>query len=177
MARLVLLDADVVIRAFELGIWDKLVAKYEVVLARIVCEHDVKFYDDQVTMMRKGIDLKPYLAAGRVSVVDAPLEWTAEVEKTCRERLGGLHGQGELESIAIVKNEARDVLFCSADGFAIQLMAVLRLADKAISFERLLRSVGLSRSFASSGDLQYSEGKFKYWLRRGSVRLAETENL
>ncbi|MCX6842769.1 MAG: hypothetical protein NTX53_10850 [candidate division WOR-3 bacterium] len=50
MARLVLLDADVVIRAFELGIWDKLIAKYEVVLARIVCERDVKFCDDPVTM-------------------------------------------------------------------------------------------------------------------------------
>lgn len=64
MARLVLLDADVVIRAFELGIWDKLTAKREVVLARTVLDREVRDYRDPATGRQVLIDLKPYLTTG-----------------------------------------------------------------------------------------------------------------
>ncbi|MFO7650531.1 MAG: hypothetical protein R6X13_04215 [bacterium] len=172
-----LLDADVVIRAFELGIWDKLVAKYEVALARTVCEQEVKGYYDEAVMRQKKIDLGPYIADGRVTVADAELDWVAEVSEACRKALGSLHGYGELESVAIVKHHDRQTLFCSADGYAVQLMAVLGLAEEAISMEHLLKSVGLSRRFDGKDDIQFSEVKFRHYLKQGRIRLAQTLKL
>jgi hypothetical protein len=176
LARLVLLDADVVIRAFELHIWDRLVDKYEVVLAGTVC-NEVRDYFDPATAARKDINLKSYIADGRIKLVDAPLIWAAEIDAFCRARLGGLHGKGELESIAIVKHETRDVQFCTADGYAIRTMVLLGYGSRLVSLEKLLRSVGLSRKFETREDYQYSDARFKKCLKDGSIRRTETERL
>ena len=177
MARLVLLDADVVIRAFELGIWDKLTAKHEVVLARSVFSREVRDYRDPASGRRVPIDLGPDMDNGRLKVMDADLSWTAEADDVCCRRLGGLHGHGELESIAIAKHAARDALFCTADGYAIQAMVVIGLREQLISMEKLLQAAGLSRKFNTRADYQFSEAKFRKWVRLGSIRLAETEGL
>jgi len=177
LARLVLLDADVVIRAFELGIWDKLTARHEVVLARSVLNREVRDYRDPASGRRVPIDLGPDLDNERLKVMDADLSWTAEVDNVCSSRLGGLHGYGELEPIAIAKHSARDALFCTADGYAIQTMVVLGLREQLMSMEKLLQTTGLSRKFDTRADYQFSEAKFKKWVRLGSIRLAETEGL
>ena len=66
--RLLLLDANVVIRLIEYGLWDQVVDKCEVLLARIVIEKEVKFYhgekQDQI------IDLSPDEKSGRITVVE-----------------------------------------------------------------------------------------------------------
>lgn len=109
--------------------------------------------------------------------MDADLSWTAEVENVCCRRLGGLHGHGELESIAIARHIVHDALFCTADGYAIQAMVVLGLREQLVSMEKLLQAAGLARKFDTRADYQFSEVKFRKWLRLGSIRLAETEEL
>lgn len=42
--RLLLLDADVVIELFRLGLWDGIVERCDVHLARIVVEDEAQFY-------------------------------------------------------------------------------------------------------------------------------------
>lgn len=172
MDRLVLLDADVVIKAFELGIWDKLVAKTQVSLARTVYD-EVGHYFDPDTLAKKGIDLGPDSEAGRIQILDATIDTPVKLMERCRKHLE-LHG-GELESIALVADAEGEGYFCTADGNAIQAMVLLDLTEQATSLEALLARIGLSRSFDERN--QFSQAKFDFWLRRGGILKVQTAEL
>ena len=68
-ARLVLLDADVVIEAFRQGIWDTLIARTHVHVARAIVE-EASFYPDPLTGQDRRIDLQSYIDQDRVKVLD-----------------------------------------------------------------------------------------------------------
>ena len=42
--RLLLLDANVIIKLFELGLWDRVVERCEVLVSKIVKEEEADFY-------------------------------------------------------------------------------------------------------------------------------------
>jgi hypothetical protein len=124
---LVLLDADVVIEAFRLGIWESLTTKMSVYVASSVAS-EAGYYFDPATGARKTINLPAEAAAGRITVIDGDAVQMGQVQNACRPFLLDLH-VGELESIAVVQTEGHS--FCTADHAAAKAMAVLGLSEQA----------------------------------------------
>jgi hypothetical protein len=162
----VLLDADVVIRLFELGLWDKLVERTRVTLAQTVYDQAAHYFNPE-TQARKHIDLQPYRDENRIDIIDSDVTETAPILAKCGKH--ALLHEGELESIACVARPNTDALFCTADGGAIRTMVLLDLNDRVVSLEELLRRTNLARSFDDRDSEQFSEKKLQYWLTQASI--------
>jgi hypothetical protein len=160
---LVLLDADVVIEAFRLGIWELLTTKVNVYVASTV-SREAGHYFDAVTGARCIIDLPAEAAAGRITIVEADSAQMGQVQNSCRPFLLDLH-VGELESIALVRTAGHS--FCTADHAAAKAMAVLDLSDRAASLESVLKRNGL----APKAEMKryFSTATMNAWLKEGSV--------
>ena len=165
-----LLDADVVIGLFEIGIWEKLVDRTRVTLSQQVLDEAQHYYDSE-TMARKCINLQPYVDEAKIDVLACDAQEVAPVRSQCC-KFAILH-PGELESLAILNRIGSDALFCTADRGAIRAAVMLDLAERVISLEELLVRVGLKRNFTDNEDLQYSEQAFKRAVRRASIDKVE----
>ena len=161
-----LLDADVVIRLFELGIWDKLVAGTRITLTEEVFDQ-AQHYDEPETMARKYINLQPYLDESKIDVLGCEAVEVAQVRARCC-KFAELH-PGGLESLAILNRAGTDALFCTADRGAIRAAVMLDLTENMVSLEELLRRVNLQRSFADRADWQFSEQGFQRAVKLASL--------
>lgn len=160
---LVLLDADVVIEIFRLGIWDHLVNKTSIYIAATVAEESDHYFDP-VTQQKHSIDLMAEAEAGRITILDGNIDEIKKVDKTCREHLIDLDA-GELESIAVtIDGHYR---FCTADKAAVLAMAVLDLREQSISLEELLRRHGVTSRVRMNN--HYSGATMAQWLKEGGV--------
>jgi hypothetical protein len=171
-ARLVLLDADVVIEAIRVGAWDNLVAKVEVMMASTVIDqvtHEV----DPETGAKHRIDLYEYVANGRVKPVKVDSAAVAQVNDACRNHVDLHHG--ELESLACLPDLDPDCRFCTGDKAAIKAIALLGMTDRAASLERVLGDNGIP----GNGEIghQFRDGYLRDWLRRGAELRAQTAKL
>ena len=159
--RLLLLDANVVIQLIEYGLWDQVVDKCEVLLARIVIEKEVKFYhgekQDQI------IDLSPDEKAGRIRVVEVEgSDLDAFLDKFDPIYLEKLD-PGEAESLTYLLTSKDQCLICSGDAIVFRVLGLLQREHQGISLEEVLHKVGLSRKLAS----QFSKSFRDHWTKLG----------
>lgn len=160
--RLLLLDANVVIHLFELGLWDRVVERCEVLLSRIVAEREAQFFekDDGEKVY---FDLHSYIADGRVTMVEASI---AEI-KAFRDRFDPVYlsrlDDGEAESLAILANSPEKHLICSADAIVFRVLALLGCVEQAISLEEILEAIGLRRRL----DWGFTKGFRETWTEVG----------
>jgi hypothetical protein len=166
LVRLVLLDADVVIRLFEMGIWEKLVTQTRVTLAQQVFDQAQHYYDPE-TMARKRINLQQFLDQNRIDVLDCEAQEVAEVRGVCC-KFADLH-TGELESLAILNRPEQNTVFCTADRGAVRAAVMLGLTEKIISLEELLRLTSLQRDFDGRDNWQYSEQTFQRVVKQAGI--------
>jgi hypothetical protein len=162
----VLLDADVVIRLFELGIWEKLAERTRITLAQQVYDEAGHYYDP-VTMAKNQINLQPYKDRGLIDIVECDAAEAAQVRARCC-RFAELH-PGELESLTILCQPGQDALFCTADGGAIRAGVMLDLMPKLVSLEDLLSRVGLGRSFENRALWPLSERRFQRVVKQAGI--------
>ncbi len=136
----VLLDANVVIAAHELGVWDWLVRVIHVRVPSIVVRGEALYYHPLAQPKKKvPIDLPAQAQSGTIEELVGTAEDIARVLSVFdRSFVGGIHA-GEAEGLALVlAGCAGDAQFCSGDALAIQALAMLGLAERAVSFEVLL---------------------------------------
>jgi len=167
LARLVLLDANVILEAFRLGIWDLLVTKAQVSIASTVVG-EVDHYFDPVTGQKTRIDLQSYITTRKVAVEQGDAVRMAAVRGAC-ERYMELH-IGEVESIAVVADAG--VKFCTADHAAAKAMALLDLSEQATSFEGVLRKHGITPKLKMKP--HFSTATMNTWLKEGSILRVQT---
>lgn len=172
--KLVLLDANVIIESFRLGIWDKLIEKVEIIIANTIIDQPC-YYEEPDTGAKKYIDLMPYIRKRKIKIVDCDIQLIPVIEKRCYRWLA-LHS-GELESIAVVLEQKEDYYLCTADNAAIQAMVLIDMKDRIISFERLLDKYGVPRPKKVKLRQHFTEDHLKKWLKEGSKLRAETEEL
>lgn len=67
--KLLLLDANVVIHLFELGLWAQAIARCDVHLSKIVVEQESQYYEDP-NGAKHDIDLSDDVEAGRIQVFE-----------------------------------------------------------------------------------------------------------
>ena len=134
MKRLLLLDADVVIDLYSLGLFEKICRAYDVYVAQEVYE--------EATYFKKGGSKNPINIADKVIVIkDVELEGLEKVEKEAKEaRL--VIDPGESTSIAYINQAEERMSFCSCDKAAIKLISYMELEQKSISLEKALKTTG-----------------------------------
>ncbi|MFB3904929.1 MAG: hypothetical protein ACE15E_15870 [Acidobacteriota bacterium] len=139
-----LLDANVVIETFRMGLWASLVERCELYVPRTVLDEAQYFLDDD--QRRCGIDLDPDISSGKVFVVDANLAdihtFIAQFDAGYVEGLDA----GETEALTFLfGQESTDWHICSADAIVFRILGNATRTEQGISLEELLSSIGLGR--------------------------------
>ena len=159
--KLLLLDANIVIHLFRIGIWDRVVEQCDVHLARTVLNEAHFFLDDQG--QRCDFDLSPYAQAGSISVFDLePSDLSAfrnQFDAIYIEQLD----DGETESLAYLLNSPQDFRICSADAIVFRVLGALHRRDQGISLEEVLQQIGSGRPLSR----QFTKAFRDEWTRKG----------
>lgn len=159
----VLLDANIVIEAHELGVFDKLLDSVAITLPSIIIDREAKYFFDPLAKA-SAIALHPLLEKGRLHKIEATgeelLDLTNQFDRVFVERID----EGEAEALAVLMAERLpDHFFSTADAPAIRALALLGMSERGISLEMLLSAVGLTRRV----EMQYTDAFFRRVLLEG----------
>ncbi len=147
-----LLDANVIIYAHELGIWDKLVEKCEITITRTILEDEAYYwYDDQERP--HAIDLNHNINEKEINCIDVPIsQLNTFLKKFDLTYLGRLD-PGEADSLALMDNSEESWIICSSDAIVYKVLGCLGRSEQGKSLEEILNEIGLGRKVK----LQYSK--------------------
>ena len=141
-SRLVILDANVIIRAFAGNFWATLTNQYDVHVTSIVLHTEVYFYVDK-NSQKVPIDLAAEIAAGRLKELTATQNEIAALVDKVNPNFMDRIDDGEQEALALlVAGRFDDFRYCTGDTRAIKAMASLNLGALGISLEELLAAIG-----------------------------------
>lgn len=171
--KLLILDAGVVIRLHELGIWNQVRDLCDVHLSRIVVEVEVLFQPADQGEYGEDIDLSPDITTGRVTVFDVTVsELKSFLGQFDAIYLGDLD-DGEAESLAFLTKQSDEFVISSGDAIVYRVLGNLGRRDQGLSLEEILQKIGLGRKldwpyskafrekYTSQGELDMIQGKGK----------------
>lgn len=152
--QLVILDANIIIEAFALNVWDNLVSKYNITLLGTVVG-EAAFYEDSGGA-KHAIDLTPWITSGKIKIENVSLQdvkdFIATTDKSYYERIH----PGELESLVFFFKNKNTCLITSSDNIVFKTLGRFNMGEKGLSFETMLKQIGLTKNL----DLQFTE-KFR----------------
>ncbi len=128
--KLLILDANEVIYLHETGLWQAVLSRCEVYLARTVAEVEARFY--RGSQADEIIDLSDDISQGRVKVF----------ERTITE----LKSFTELFDPVYLVQSKDTYLVSSGDAIVFRVLGLLNRSDQGISLEEVLQKVGLGRA-------------------------------
>jgi len=168
----VLLDANVVIKAHELGIWSQLTERYELLLPGIVISDEARYF--KTTKRHKAIRLQEAVIKGQISQLSATADEFAQLYSVFASWFLETLDSGEAEALALLKaNKAPGAYFCTSDAPAIRALAMMTMSEQGISMEMLLTKIGLQRNL----ERQYTEDFFRDNIRQGQIARITGEGL
>jgi len=160
--RLLLLDANVVIEMFCVGIWDQIVERCDIWLSKIIVEDEAHFFIDE-NETRHDFDLNSYLEAGKINQFEvSTADLTAFLDRFSPVNLEKLD-PGEAESLAYLLNQPDEFLICSADKIIFRVLGNMQIGERGVSLEEILQQNGLGRSLPHYFTKDYRER----WTRVG----------
>ncbi|HNQ24299.1 MAG TPA: hypothetical protein PKK06_14525 [Phycisphaerae bacterium] len=158
--RFLLLDANVVIQLFQLGLWKHFVNKCDVLLTKTVAE-EAQFYFDADG--QHAIDLTDNINSKRIQVVDVPpgdvLRFRDRFSPVYAERLD----PGEADCLTYLLASADPCMVCSGDAIVFRTLARLDLAERGLSLEEALGQIGFGRRLPDHFTKRFREA----WTRQG----------
>jgi len=167
--KLLILDAGVVIRLHELGIWEQVRDRCDIYLSRIVAEREVLSQPGDEGGYGEDIDLSPDISSGMVQVFDGA---TSEL-KAFREQFDSLYlgdlDDGEAESLAYMTKQPEDYLISSGDAIVFRVLGNLGRGDQGLSLEEVLQQIGLGRKL----DWPYSKAFREKWTKVGETDMIQ----
>lgn len=158
---LLLLDANVVICLFEIGIWEKVIGRCEVYLARTVMG-EAEYYED-AGGKKHSIDLKPYEISGKVAVVDVVTSDLKEFKGRFSPEYLEKLDPGETESLAYLLSGHLDHALCSSDPIVFRVLGASAMSERGISLEEVLGHIGMGRKLRGPYTKQFRER----WTKQG----------
>jgi hypothetical protein len=161
--RLLLLDANVVIVLCKLGLWDFVLEKCEVLLARTVLELEAQFYEDEYGE-KHYFDLQEDVDAGTVHVIDVPLADVQAFMDLFKPLYLGDLDPGETESLAYLAKAKEEHLICSADKIVFRVLGALNRVEQGLSLETLLKQIGRTVKDLAN---EFSEEYRVKWIKIG----------
>jgi len=160
--KLLLIDADVVITAYQLKVWERLIQCVDIAVTATVAHDEAVFYTKKESACHEGIDLLGLIDGDMLTELSATLDEIARVRSVFDTSFNISLHDGEVEALALLyTNSGEDRLFCTGDKAAIQALAMLGLSDKGISFETVLTSFGLQKTLPHQFTEQYFEKYIK----------------
>jgi len=160
--KLLIFDANIVIKLHELGLWQKVIAKCEAHLSSIVINNEVKYWHGEE--QDKLIDLSDDVENKRLQVFDR----TTGDFKKFRDSFGSTYSDrfddGETESLIHLVESPQDYRISSADKIVYKVLGYLNRSDQGISLEEVLQAIGLGRSDL---DWAYSKGFREKYTQEG----------
>lgn len=155
--RLLLLDAVAVVAAFEVGVWDRLVAEYEVVIPSVVADEAHFYLKPPRVGRRYPIDMAAMEAAGTIQVVEMGLtDIAALLARFDRGFSGRIHA-GEAEALAYLasRDESVDIRLVTSDKAALIAAALLDLGHRSMCLGDVLRACGLTKRLEPQHEAAY----------------------
>lgn len=145
--RLLLLDANAVFAAFRHGAWEALCASYELVVPSIVVRTEAMFYESRETGRRVYLDLPALVESGVIVEYEATVAELQAVLARFRPPFRQRVDPGEAEAIAyLLAHEDPALRFVTADGSAIEAVAMLGFSESAMCLADALRLCGHERA-------------------------------
>lgn len=155
--RRLLLDAVAVVAAFEAGIWERLVAEYEVVIPSIVADEAHFYLKPPRTGRRYPIDLPAMEAAGTIRICEVGLDEIATLLSRFDGSFSGRIHAGEAEALAYLAglDESVDIRLVTSDKAALIAAALLDLGHRSMCLADVLRACGLGRRLEPQHESEY----------------------
>lgn len=156
-SRLVILDANVIIKAFEGGFWISLINQYDVHVTSIVLHNEVYFYEDK-NGNRISIDLSTQVQTGKIKELAATPNEISDLIGKVNPNFMDRIDDGEQEALALMLTGRFDEFrYCTGDTRAIKALASLNLGSFGISLEELLVAINQKDKLP---DPSYSKNAF-----------------
>ncbi len=141
-SRLIIPDADVIIRLCELGVWDKFIAVNSVFVAQTVVD-EAHFHTDADGRILP-INLTHLAEQGKIQLVDVGMTDLIGVHEEAKKMRAPLIHDGERDTLAAVLSEQTpELTACLIDEEAITCAVLIGLKESCISVESALRNCGL----------------------------------
>ncbi|MBF0363826.1 MAG: hypothetical protein HQK49_22590 [Oligoflexia bacterium] len=157
-SRLVILDANVIIKAFEKNFWKSLVSQYDISINSIVLRNEVYFYTDE-NGQQVNIDLTVEITSGKIKEITATADEIESLIKKVNPSFLNRIDDGEQEALALLLTGRFDEYkYCTGDTRAIKALASLELGIFGVSLEELLSAIGQKDKLP---DLSYSKEAFE----------------
>ena len=166
--RCVLLDANIVIVAHELGIWDSLKNAYKITLPAVVSRREALFYfkDNQKIQIR----LSEQIITHEIDEIEGTVEELSELVSLFEPWFLDTLDPGELEALALIHSErVNNITFCTGDGPAIKALVMIGATGLGISLESALNKIGLTKKLQN----QYTEQYYKKCCNEGGLNLVQ----
>jgi hypothetical protein len=165
--KLLILDANVVIKLFELGCWARVAEECDIHLSRTVVEQEAQFFRDAASDERVEIDLSGDIAADRIHVFDVGLaelqSFRSQFNVVYLEKLD----PGESESLAYLVTSRQDHRICSADSIVYRVLGRFQRGDQGISLEEVLQKIGWQKRLPDHYSRQFRE----HWTNEGAKEM------
>ena len=141
---LLLLDANTVIKLFQLDLWDKLVESCDVHLSRTIVTTEAHFFEDEQGE-RQDFDLSSYEASDCITVFDVTLDQDRQLTRHFDAPYLERFDPGEREALAHLVTSNEPYIICSADSIVFKVLGFLNRAEQGISLEEILQQTGFGR--------------------------------
>ena len=162
---LVLLDANVIIEAHELGSWQSLVVSFDIAVPSIVSRHEAKYF--VIGEQHNPIKLASLIADKKIRELEADLDDLAELMRQFDPLFSESIDAGEQEALALMMaNRCPDHRFCSADARPLQALAMLDMSDRGISLEEMFKRIGQTKRLDEHFSRAYLERQIQEGQRR-----------
>ena len=168
----VLLDADIIIKAHEQKLWDLMLEKLDLKVPSIVVNEAHQYFSNEESKLQYPIDLQRLVNEGAIEMFSASNEDVYNLKKQFDNSFE--LDAGEEEAIALLfAGKAEGAKFCTADGAAIQALALLQLSEHGVSLETILKRNGISCKITYS----CSKKHFQKHLAKGNERFIRRDGL
>jgi len=139
----VLLDANVIIESFRVSVWDAIIQNVDIYVPSIVIR-EVHALPSKRKRGYVPVDLSSHLRNKKITEISATAQEMAELEVKYKSIFSHKElDDGEKEALALAcANRPADAVICTADGTAIQTIAMIDMKDRAISLEEMLKKIG-----------------------------------
>jgi len=177
MLKLLLLDADVIIIAHELGVWDQLVQKCSISVTETIVK-EAGYWEDNKGEQHV-IDLESFVTKGQIDSIPVEL---SKVRKF-RQRFGPVYLEnmdpGESETLAFVDASDDTWRYCSGDAIVFKVLGCLARGDQGISLEEVLNQCGIglpSRNDVAHLTKAYRENQTRIGQQDGITGIGFAQN-
>lgn len=157
-----LLDANVVIKLFSLGLWDAIAKQCEIHLSEIVIR-EADYYEDSEGR-RQDINLAPYIESGRVQIFSHSAADLSIFRKSFDPIYLEKLDPGETESLVhLLSYKSEDFHLCSSDAIVFRVLGNLKRSHQGVSLEEVLDQF----KFRCSLERHFTIGFRRRWSQEG----------